>query len=70
MLKLLGAIYGKAADLRNRMYDRGTLSTEGLGVPVISIGNITTGGTGKTPLVSFCAKALQERGEKVCVVSR
>ena len=70
MLKLLGAIYGKAADLRNRLYDRGTFKSREMGVPVISIGNITAGGTGKTPLVAFCARALSKRGEKVCVVSR
>src|SRR5690606_27004946 len=40
------------------------------GVPVISIGNLTTGGTGKTPLVRYVARKLREHGIRVALVSR
>ncbi len=40
------------------------------GARTISIGNITTGGTGKTPLVAYIANLLAERGEKVCILTR
>ncbi len=70
MLSLLALIYGKIVDLRNRLYDRGVFETFDLGARTISIGNITTGGTGKTPLVAYVANILAERGEKVCILTR
>jgi tetraacyldisaccharide 4'-kinase len=70
MLTLLGWIYGKIADLRNALYDRGIFETFDLGARTISIGNITTGGTGKTPLVAYVATVLADRGERVCVLTR
>ena len=70
MLTLLALIYGKVADLRNRLYDRGILESFDLGARTISIGNITAGGTGKTPLVAYVAKVLAGRGEKVCILTR
>ncbi len=70
MLSLLALIYGKIVDLRNRLYDRGVFETFDLGARTISIGNITTGGTGKTPLVAYVADILAERGEKVCILTR
>ncbi len=70
MLRILGGIYGKAADLRNALYEKGVFRSHQLPVPVISIGNITAGGTGKTPLVAFTAEALSDSGHRVCVVSR
>ncbi len=70
MLSSIGWIYGKVADLRNTLYDRGMFETFDLGAPTISIGNITTGGTGKTPLVALVAEILAERGEKVCILTR
>ena len=57
-------------DLRNWMYDRGLLRSHSLGVRTISIGNLTTGGTGKTPLVALAADILAESGERVCVLTR
>ena len=63
-------LYGKLTDLRNRLYDSGLLRTFPLGSKTISIGNITTGGTGKTPLVASVAKVLAERGDKVCILTR
>ena len=70
MLSLLSAIYGKAMDVRNDLYDKGFFETFDLGARAISVGNLTTGGTGKTPLVAYVAEILAERGETVCVLSR
>lgn len=52
------------------MYRQGITRSHDLGVPVISVGNLTVGGTGKTPLVAFVAKALAENGRKVCILTR
>lgn len=70
MLNLLGKIYGVGSDLRNKFYDRGIFKTHSLGAKTISIGNITTGGTGKTPLVAYVAEILADAGEKVCILTR
>ena len=70
MLTPLGWLYGRIADLRNALYDRGVLRSHPLAARTISIGNITTGGTGKTPLVAHVAEILAERGEKVCILTR
>ncbi len=70
MLSLLSSLYGKIADVRNRLYDRGVFESHDLGARVISVGNITTGGTGKTPLVAYVANILSERGEKVSILTR
>ena len=70
MLSLLSWIYGKLIDLRNMLYDRGVFESTSLGARTISIGNITTGGTGKTPLVAYVAAILADRGETVCILSR
>ncbi len=52
------------------MYRQGITRSHDLGVPVISVGNLTVGGTGKTPLVAFAAKVLAENGRKVCILTR
>lgn len=70
MLSLFSSLYGKIAEARNRLYDRGIFESHDLSARVISIGNITTGGTGKTPLVAYIANILAERGEKVCILTR
>lgn len=70
MLSLLGAIYGKLIAERNRAYDRGMFRSHDLGARTISIGNLTVGGTGKTPLVLAVARHLIDRGETVCVLTR
>ena len=70
MLSLLAYIYGKVADLRNHLYDRGVFESRHLGARTISIGNITTGGTGKTPLVAYVAYILAARDEKICILTR
>ena len=70
MLSVLAKIYGVIADIRNAMYDRGLLRSYPLDAKTISIGNITTGGTGKTPLTALAAEILAENGEKVCILTR
>jgi tetraacyldisaccharide 4'-kinase len=69
-LRLLSFPYGAAVALRNRLYDREALRQEHLTCPVISVGNITVGGTGKTPTVIFIANLLKERGYRPAVLSR
>ena len=69
-LSPLGWLYGVAADARNALYDRGIFKTHTLGARTISIGNLTTGGTGKTPLVAHVARLLADSGEKVCILTR
>src|SRR5687767_3661672 len=70
LLSPLSWLYGKVTDIRNSLYDRGTFRSYDLGAKTISIGNITTGGTGKTPLVAHVAEILCDAGEKVCILTR
>lgn len=63
-------LYGAAASVRNRAYDRGWLAAEQLDCPVISVGNMTAGGTGKTPLVELIARALLAQGKKPAILTR
>jgi tetraacyldisaccharide 4'-kinase len=63
-------IYGKITDLRNTLFESGVFKSHALGAPAVSIGNITVGGTGKTPLVAFVAEFLAEQGAKVCILTR
>ena len=69
-LRFLSFPYGAAVALRNRLYDRQILRQERLPCPVISVGNLTVGGTGKTPTVIFIANLLKERGSRPAVLSR
>lgn len=66
------SLYGKFSDLRNRFYDRRFFESVRLGAPTISVGNITVGGTGKTPLVAYLAELLAKNGGdgRVCIISR
>ncbi|HPN33904.1 MAG TPA: tetraacyldisaccharide 4'-kinase [bacterium] len=66
----LSVFYSALTCLRNRAYDLALLSQHRLDTPVYSIGNITVGGTGKTPTVVYIAHWLQRRGLRVCVLSR
>ena len=69
-LSALSFFYGLAVRTRNRAFDRGWKKTHRAAVPVVSVGNITTGGTGKTPLVAWLANWFRERGVKVALLSR
>src|SRR5216684_152482 len=66
----LGSLYGLAMKTRRAFYDSGRLRVHDLGVPVISVGNLTTGGTGKTPLVEWIARELAQTGRRVCILTR
>ncbi len=69
LLYPLSLLYGFAVYLRNRAYDLNILKSTEFDVPVISIGNITVGGTGKTPHVEYLVKLLKEKYE-VATLSR
>lgn len=70
LLRPLSFLYNKVIEARNSLYDRKVISVYTAPVPVISIGNLTVGGTGKTPVTDFCIKSLVEAGKKVAVISR
>lgn len=63
-------LYGAVVRTRQRLYRSGFLKTENVGAPVISVGNITAGGTGKTPLVEWVARAAAGEGRRACVLTR
>ncbi|WP_457639383.1 tetraacyldisaccharide 4'-kinase [Persephonella sp.] len=70
MLNLLSSVYGFGARLRRKLYTSGIKKAKKLPVPVVSIGNLSVGGTGKTPLTISLSKQLQKKGYRVCVLSR
>ncbi|NJM51969.1 MAG: tetraacyldisaccharide 4'-kinase [Blastocatellia bacterium] len=63
-------LYGAVINTRRSLFEKGVFASFDLGVKTISVGNITVGGTGKTPLVAFIAQFLSEKGEKVCILTR
>ncbi|HTR82324.1 MAG TPA: tetraacyldisaccharide 4'-kinase [Bacteroidota bacterium] len=63
-------LYGAGIAFRNLFFDVKIFQTEHLDIPVISVGNITAGGTGKTPLVELIAKHLMRKHVRPAVVSR
>jgi tetraacyldisaccharide 4'-kinase len=65
-----GHLYNLVLKARAAMYKKGFANSHDLGVPVISVGNLTVGGTGKTPLVAFVARVLAKNGRKVCILTR
>jgi len=69
-LYLLSLPYGLAVRMRSLSYSLKLLKTKTLSLPVISVGNITVGGTGKTPLVMTLATGLRDRGISVAILSR
>lgn len=70
ILLILSWFYWLGHWLRLMLYKTGILKTKTLPVPVISVGNITVGGTGKTPAVIMIANLMTEMGVKVAVLSR
>ncbi|WP_182334203.1 tetraacyldisaccharide 4'-kinase [Stenotrophomonas acidaminiphila] len=68
--RLLAPLYGAVAGLRRGLYRRGWLRSRQVPVPVIVVGNITAGGTGKTPLTIALVERLREAGWKPGVASR
>ncbi len=70
MLRLLSLIYGLAVRLRNLLYDTGLRAEHRVDKPVISIGNITAGGTGKTPAVEYTVNWFAQNGARPAILSR
>jgi tetraacyldisaccharide 4'-kinase len=69
--RLVSPFYGFAMWLRAYMYQKGIiLKTRRLPVPVISIGNLTLGGTGKTPMTQFVVRHLLAKGRRPLIISR
>lgn len=70
MLRVAAAVYGPIIAIRNRFYDWGLLRSRAAGVPVVCVGNITAGGTGKTPLVIWLCRYLQHQGLRCAILTR
>lgn len=69
-LRVLSVPYRGAVGLRNAMYAVGAQKSHRTAVPVISVGNLTAGGTGKTPLVAYLANHFQQAGKRAVLLSR
>jgi tetraacyldisaccharide 4'-kinase len=70
LLFVLSLVYARLVQLRLFLYRKRVLRERALGCLVISIGNLTVGGTGKTPVVEKFARALQAGGRRVAILSR
>lgn len=70
MLKFCSVFYLLGSGFKNFLYDKNILKPKGVNVTVISVGNLTTGGVGKTPVVAEIAKYFVNQGEKPAIVSR
>jgi tetraacyldisaccharide 4'-kinase len=70
LLRLAELPYSYAVRWRNRRFDSGRAEIHRVGVPVVSVGNLTLGGTGKTPLVEWLARWFAEQNVRVAIVSR
>jgi len=64
------AAYRGVSSLRGALYDRGVLRSHELPIPAVSVGNLTVGGTGKTPVAAWVASELVSRGARASVVLR
>ena len=70
LLRLPAFVFGKLVGLRGKLYDRGLLRATRLEAPVVCVGNLSVGGTGKTPMVLYLLKELERRGRAPGVLSR
>jgi tetraacyldisaccharide 4'-kinase len=66
----LAALFRAAVAVRNALYDAGVLRAVDLGIPAVSVGNLTVGGTGKTPVANWLARELAARGAKPAILLR
>lgn len=63
-------LYALGAAAKNGVYDAGWAQTHDLGRPAVSVGNLTTGGTGKTPMVAWVVRQLAQAGHRPCILLR
>ena len=63
-------LYGIGVSIRNRLFDWNILPTESFDIPVISVGNISVGGTGKTPHIEHLIRTLSDASFRIAVLSR
>jgi tetraacyldisaccharide 4'-kinase len=70
LLSPVSLVYAAVARMRAWVYARGWTAQKRLGRPVISVGNLTVGGTGKTPMVIWLAEKFLEEGRRVAILSR
>lgn len=70
LLQPLAWVYGAVVRVRRSAYERGWLRAQGVGKPVVVVGNLTVGGTGKTPLTLWLIERLRERGLEAGVIAR
>jgi tetraacyldisaccharide 4'-kinase len=68
--RLLSGLFGAGVHFRNQLYDHGRLRIEELRGPVVSVGNISVGGSGKTPFVIMLGEMLKKRGIEFDILSR
>jgi tetraacyldisaccharide 4'-kinase len=64
------AVYRAVVGVREALYDAGVLTTHEPALPTVSVGNLTVGGTGKTPIAAWIATELIDRGERPAIVLR
>jgi tetraacyldisaccharide 4'-kinase len=70
ILNVLSSVYSAAVSWRRRWYARDESRRDRLSRPVISVGNLRVGGTGKTPVVAHLARLLLEHGERPAILTR
>jgi tetraacyldisaccharide 4'-kinase len=70
LLSPFSLLYGAIVKTRRMLYEKRFFASFESGVKTISVGNITVGGTGKTPLVAMISETLLNEGEKVCILTR
>jgi tetraacyldisaccharide 4'-kinase len=70
LMRCAEAPYTFAVNWRNRRFDSGRREIHRVNVPVVSVGNLTLGGTGKTPMVKWLSRWFAQRGHRVAIVSR
>ena len=70
VLFVISRVYRRIVQFRHWIYDKRVFRNKALGCLVVSIGNLTCGGTGKTPVVEVFAKTLSQKGRRVAILSR